>query len=25
VFDGTTPYRLRRSGSPSTRALILRA
>jgi transcriptional regulator with XRE-family HTH domain len=25
VFDGTTPYRLRRRGSPSTRALILRA
>jgi transcriptional regulator with XRE-family HTH domain len=25
VFDGTTPYRLRRRGGPSTRALILRA
>jgi transcriptional regulator with XRE-family HTH domain len=25
VFDGTTPYRLRRRGSPSTRALILKA
>jgi transcriptional regulator with XRE-family HTH domain len=25
VFDGTTPHRLRRRGSPSTRALIVRA
>ncbi len=25
VFDGQTPHRLRRRGSPSTRALILRA
>jgi transcriptional regulator with XRE-family HTH domain len=25
VFDGTTPHRLRRRGSPSTRALIIRA
>jgi transcriptional regulator with XRE-family HTH domain len=25
VFDGTTPYRLRRRGSPSTRALIVKA
>jgi transcriptional regulator with XRE-family HTH domain len=25
VFDGTSPYRLRRRGGPSTRALIVRA
>ncbi len=25
VFDGSTPYRLRRRGGPNTRALILRA
>lgn len=25
VFDGTTPHRLRRRGSPSTRALIVKA
>jgi hypothetical protein len=25
VFDGSTPYRLRRRGAPNTRALILRA
>jgi transcriptional regulator with XRE-family HTH domain len=25
VFDGTTPYRLRRRGAPNTRALILKA
>jgi len=25
VFDGTTPFRLRRRGSPSTRALIVKA